>query len=222
MKKAIYIILFLVVTLGIGGYAASNYIISYFLQSMVSSETANMLEAAAGSSVPEQESKAPATEQARQNNTSTAGSSSKSVPTDPGDGPVQLEEEPNASGGGGASQNKQGTKSDISEKSGQEMDTTEGMKYKPEVSSDKAKAVEQSITAKEKAQILSVLIRKLSTDELQLFVKMASNGISVEEKKEAKKIILQKLTEEEYDQLISIAAKYGLSQGKSYKESKKE
>ncbi|MCS7459900.1 hypothetical protein N0M98_07070 [Paenibacillus doosanensis] len=219
MKKATYIILFLVVTLGIGGYAASNYIISYFLQSMISSETATMLEAAAGSSAPEQESKAPATEQAQQTNNPTAGSSSKSVPTDPGDGPVQLEESVKP---GGSAQGKQETKSGSSEKSGQETDSTEGMKYSPEVSSDKAKTVEQSITAKEKAQILSVLIRKLSTDELQLFVKMASNGISVEEKKEAKKIILQKLTEEEYDQLISIAAKYGLSQGKSYKESKKE
>ncbi|MNR68230.1 hypothetical protein D3C85_1926620 [compost metagenome] len=45
---------------------------------------------------------------------------------------------------------------------------------------------------------------------------MAGNGLSVDEKKKAKDIILQKLTEDEYNQLIGIAAKYGLSQGKKY------
>lgn len=74
----------------------------------------------------------------------------------------------------------------------------------------------------EKAQITSVLLKKLSASELQLFLKMASNGLSVDEKKEAKKVFLQKLSEDEYNQLISIAAKYGLSQGKSYSDSLKE
>jgi hypothetical protein len=55
-----------------------------------------------------------------------------------------------------------------------------------------------------------------------LFMSMAGNGMSVDEKKAAKKIILGKLTEDEYNQLIQIAAKYGLSEGKSYTDSLKE
>jgi hypothetical protein len=71
-------------------------------------------------------------------------------------------------------------------------------------------------------QITSVLLKKLSASDIQLFMKMAGNGMSLEEKKEAKQLILHKLSEEEYNQLIAIAAKYGLSQGKSYSESLKE
>ncbi|TVY10392.1 hypothetical protein [Paenibacillus cremeus] len=99
---------------------------------------------------------------------------------------------------------------------------SEPPKYEPNISTDKAKQVQDSATLSEKAQITTILLKKLNPSELQLFVKMASNGLSVEEKKEAKKIILQKLTEDEYNQLIAIAAKYGLSQGKSYQDSLKE
>ena len=78
------------------------------------------------------------------------------------------------------------------------------------------------MTTKEKAQVTSVLLKKLSPNDIATFMKMAGDGLTVEEKREAKKVFLQKLTEEEYNQLIAIAAKYGLSQGKSYQESQKE
>ncbi|PZE20478.1 hypothetical protein [Paenibacillus xerothermodurans] len=94
--------------------------------------------------------------------------------------------------------------------------------YSAEITPDKAEKVQESITGSEKAQVTSILLKKLSVSELELFVKMAGDGLSVEEKKEAKKVILQKLTEDEYNQLISIAAKYGLSQGKNYDESQKQ
>lgn len=98
----------------------------------------------------------------------------------------------------------------------------DGLDYQAQITTDKAKAVEDSISLKEKATVTSVLLKKLSASDLQLFAKMASNGLSVEEKKDAKEIILKKLSEDEYNQLIQIAAKYGLSQGKSYQDSKKE
>ena len=53
------------------------------------------------------------------------------------------------------------------------------------------------------------------------FASLSSKGVSASKKKEAKKVFLEKLTEKEYDQLIAIAAKLGLSQGKSYEESTK-
>ncbi|UJF34591.1 hypothetical protein [Paenibacillus hexagrammi] len=100
--------------------------------------------------------------------------------------------------------------------------TEAGFTYDSQVSTEKAKEVEDAITIKEKAAVSTVLLKKLSVSELQLFARMASNGLSTEEKKEAKQIILKKLTEDEYDKLIQIAAKYGLSQGKNYQESLKE
>lgn len=91
--------------------------------------------------------------------------------------------------------------------------------YQAEVSPEKAQKVEESITLADKAKVMAVMLRKLDADEISMFMKMASNGMSIDEKVEAKKMILKKLTEEEYNQLISVASKYGLSQGKPYKES---
>lgn len=98
----------------------------------------------------------------------------------------------------------------------------DGFVYQPQVTTEKGKAVEESISLKEKAAVTSVLLKKLSASDLQLFAKMAGSGISDEEKKKAKEIILKKLSEDEYNELIQIAAKYGLSQGKNYQDSQKE
>jgi len=99
---------------------------------------------------------------------------------------------------------------------------SDALAYTPNISEEKAQKVQQEITAKDKALVTSVLLKKLSPSDVSLFMKLASGGMTVEEKKEAKKILLNKLTEEEYNELIAIAAKYGLSQGKSYAESKKQ
>ncbi|WP_409344191.1 hypothetical protein [Paenibacillus sp. MBLB4367] len=90
--------------------------------------------------------------------------------------------------------------------------------YKAEISTDKAKKVQEEITVKEKAMISSILLKKLGASDISAFLNMSKGGVSEEEKLEAKRVILQKLSEDEYNQLIAIAAKYGLSQGHSYKE----
>ncbi|MDR6878337.1 hypothetical protein [Bacillus sp. 3255] len=94
--------------------------------------------------------------------------------------------------------------------------------YQAQITTEKAKVVEDSISVKEKVAVTSVLLKKLSSSELQLLAKLAGGGLTVEEKKSAKEIILNKLSEDEYNQLIQIAAKYGLSQGKNYQDSQKE
>ncbi|NOU89007.1 hypothetical protein GC102_25135 [Paenibacillus sp. LMG 31460] len=98
----------------------------------------------------------------------------------------------------------------------------QALNYEAQVTTEKAKVVEESISLKEKAAVSAVLLKKLSASELQLFAKMAGNGMSVEEKKQAKEMVLKKLTEDEYNQLIQIATKYGLSQGMNYKDSQKQ
>ncbi|WP_146762281.1 hypothetical protein [Paenibacillus contaminans] len=86
--------------------------------------------------------------------------------------------------------------------------------FKPDISQDKAEAVEEKITIKEKTAVLSTLLKKLNASDIDTLKKLAGGGLSNEEKGEAKKIIMKKLTAEEYNRLIDIAAKYGLSQGK--------
>lgn len=94
--------------------------------------------------------------------------------------------------------------------------------YSPEVSTDKAKEVEENISIKDKAKVVSTLMGSLSASDISALQKLASGGLSVEEKKEARDLLLEKLTEDQYNDLIGIAAKHGLSQGKSYSEVKGE
>jgi predicted outer membrane protein len=96
------------------------------------------------------------------------------------------------------------------------------MEYSKDISVEKAKAVKENITFSEKTKVMSVMLKRLSPSEIKQLSELAKGGMTVEKKKQAKKIILQKLTEEEYNELIAIAAKYGLSQGKSYKDSLKQ
>lgn len=100
--------------------------------------------------------------------------------------------------------------------------TPAGLPYEANISTEKAEQAQEQVTLQEKALITSIFVKRFSMEELMAFTKLAGGGLSVEEKREAKKIVMEKLTEEEYDQLIKIAAKLGLSQGKSYKDSRKE
>ncbi len=94
--------------------------------------------------------------------------------------------------------------------------------YSGEVSAEQTKDLQEKITAGEKAKLASVFLKKLSVDDIKRIQQLASGGMNLEEKKEARTLILEKLTPEEYDELIVIAKKYGLSQGKSYAEVSKE
>lgn len=94
--------------------------------------------------------------------------------------------------------------------------------YRGEITVDKAKCAQESITLKDKAKVATLLLAKLSPSDMKLFGEMVSGGLSTDEKKQAKDIILKKMSEDEYNELIAIAAKLGLSQGKSYADSLKE
>lgn len=94
--------------------------------------------------------------------------------------------------------------------------------YSAEVSVDKAKAVEEKITLKEQTKVATTLAKRLTAGEINQIIQFMQGGMSVSEKRQAKDIILGRLSAEEYNDLIQIAAKYGLSQGKSYEESLKE
>lgn len=94
--------------------------------------------------------------------------------------------------------------------------------YQAEVTVGKAKDIQEKITVGEKAQLTSVFLEELSMSDIKNLQALASGGLSIDEKKEARSIILDRLSPEQYDELIQIAKKYGMSQGKSYGEVIKE
>ncbi|TLS52007.1 hypothetical protein FE782_11545 [Paenibacillus antri] len=96
----------------------------------------------------------------------------------------------------------------------------EAVGYDPNISSEQAASVQENVTAREKLTVAGVLMDNFSAAELREFASIAAGGITVEEKKAARDTFLSRLSEEEYNELIAIAAKYGLSQGKSYVEVK--
>lgn len=100
--------------------------------------------------------------------------------------------------------------------------TADKGKFEANITPDKASKAQEQITLQDKTKVTSVLLKRLGASDIKTLMDLASGGMSVEEKREAKKVILEKLSEEEYDELIAIAAKLGLSQGKSYEDSLKE
>lgn len=92
--------------------------------------------------------------------------------------------------------------------------------YSGVITKEKLEKAKEEITLRERTKVASVLLKKLSASDVKQLMGMSS--MTIDEKKEAKKLILDKLSEEEYDELITIAAKLGLSQGKQYSDSLKE
>lgn len=99
--------------------------------------------------------------------------------------------------------------------------TKSAFDYQAEVTTDRSVSVENAITLDEKVLITSIVLDKFNSEELGLFRKLTSGGLSIEEKKKMRALFLKKLTPEQYDQLIVIAKKYGVSQGKTYEEHQK-
>lgn len=159
------------------------------------------------------------------------------MPTDTPSGGDGAADEPATNNEGAGGSEPEATEQPIGEQNGQSTSGTKGESdgtkggttdskstdgYTAEISTDKAKDVQEKITVSEKAQLASVFLKQLSVDDIKSLQELASGGLGVEEKKEARSLILEKLTPEQYDELIQIAKKYGMSQGKSYEEVSKE
>lgn len=202
-KVSIILAAVLIVAAG-GAYWAMNKAVNKVLEAVSSDVAATM-----GSPSPQATAPIP---QISASPTIEPGSSIQSEPT-PGMAPSQQPSPVSAQTAPGAS---------IYPTQEEPTPTPAATPYDPSINADKAAKAQEDITVKEKLQITSIFMKRFSAKELDAFMKLASGGLSLEEKIEAKKMVLEKLSEEEYNQLISIAAKLGLSQGKNYIESNKE
>ncbi len=211
-KKVLIWIASIIVVLGIGGLFAANYVMDKMLASLAGSLEEELLaelptEVPGGTAQP-----------------GDSGQNSNGTPDDGDDtdnngsqtdGSEQSEENSNKPDQGQETEGEPATPSQPD--GGKDNDG-----YKAEVSVDKAKDVQEKITVAEKAKLATVFMKELSADDLKKLQELSSGGLSQAEKKEARDLILERLTPEQYDELIEIAKKYGLSQGKSYNEVSKD
>jgi hypothetical protein len=209
-----------IIVLAVGGYFAMDYGVDYVLRMVASPEIASSV---AKDTDPVQTVKEVEGKKASDNSKGTA---SEKPPT------TSKNEVENSSGADGSASpskeieetNESGS-TDLKPKTAEiepAKEKTQDKPYDGRVTPEKIENAENQITLKEKTKVTTSLLSSLSAKDISLFMSMSASGMSIEEKKAAKKIVLQRLTEEQYDELIVIAAKLGLSQGKSYAESLKE
>jgi len=220
----------ILIVLVVGGLFAANYAVDKVLDSMVGMSLDDLLEeddnAIVGEEPDGEVSPTPDGVEVDTPNTN-AGQDAENASTDQTNGTDQQGSSNN--GGQDTSSATPAPNSNDNQTGSSEKPTAstkpEGNKsdsgYTAEISTDKAKEVQDNITVAEKAKVVTTLMSSLSASDIATLQKLASGGLSVEEKKEAKELMLEKLSEDQYDELIKIAAKHGLSQGKTYSETKK-
>ncbi|GBF73576.1 hypothetical protein PA598K_01878 [Paenibacillus sp. 598K] len=188
----------IVVVLGVGGLFAANYAIDKFLEQMVAEIDMGELTADTGGNDKPSGGIEP---------TGGGGQGEGTTPgAEPGEGATGRD-----NNGGGTPATEGGGAS------GKDLDG-----YSAEITPDKAQHVQDSVTLSEKSRVASILLGQLSMEDIKRLQELSSGGLSLEEKREAKRLILEKLTPEQYDEIIEVAKNYGLSEGKSYADSKKE
>jgi len=216
----------ILIVLVVGGLFAANYAVDKVLDSMVGMSLDDLLEEDDNAVVGE-ETNGGASQNPDGADTATpdasAGQDAGNASTDQTAGNEQQGssntegQDPNSS----TSNNNQQGSSDKPTASTKPEGNKSDSGYTAEISTDKAKEVQDNITVAEKAKVVTTLMSSLSASDISTLQKLASGGLNVEEKKEAKALLLEKLSEDQYDELIAIAAKHGLSQGKTYSETKK-
>ncbi|WP_440960675.1 hypothetical protein ACN6KS_24295 [Paenibacillus nitricinens] len=87
--------------------------------------------------------------------------------------------------------------------------------YTAQVSTDKAKEIQENVTMKDKADVAAIVLGQLSVSDINRLKDLAKGGLTLDEKREARSIILGKVSEEQYNELSQVAKKYGVSQGKT-------
>ncbi|MFC6333779.1 hypothetical protein ACFP56_14215 [Paenibacillus septentrionalis] len=232
-KKVTIWIASILVVLVVGGLFAANYAVDKVLDSMVGMSVDDLMGEEDGAldvqpddtvSVPDEPS------DATDPNESTDSDEQDSANAGQGTQADDTDQKSNSNSGQSSSSNGGGQNSSTGSNGGSDTPAatpkpTPGNSsggYTPEISTDKAKEVEENITVGEKAKVVTTLMGSLSASDISTLQKLASGGLSVEEKKEARAILLEKLSEDQYNDLIAIAAKHGLSQGRSYSEVKDE
>ncbi|MGM0883305.1 MAG: hypothetical protein ACQEXQ_20000 [Bacillota bacterium] len=203
-KKILIWVALIIVVLGVGGLFAANYAVDKLI-STLAADLENDLMDEVGTDVVETTNQ----QIDGSDRTTTETANEDAIPTD--DQSAKSVDESEESG-----QERDDSTQTGSSTQSEDKQSKDG--YQAEVSVGKAKDIQEKITVGEKAKLTSVFLEELSMSDIRNLQALASGGLSIDEKKEARSIILERLSPEQYDELIQIAKKYGMSQGKSYGE----
>ncbi|MGO4185840.1 hypothetical protein AB4Z17_32410 [Paenibacillus sp. TAF43_2] len=204
-KKILIWVASIIVILGVGGLFAANYAVDKLISTLAADLEGDLLNEV---TTPETKTDEQGTDTTGKDDPSSTVDDDETIDSSNG-----TKEKP-------TTDNTKNSGSNDSNVSKEEDKPKDG--YSGEVSIDKAKELQEKITVSEKAKVSSVLLKELSMSDIKELQALASGGMNLEEKKKARSIILDKLSAEQYDELIQVAKKYGLSQGKSYDEVIKE
>lgn len=205
-KKVLIWTLSVIVVLGVGGLFAANYAVDKLMNSMAGGfEIEDNADNAAQGEVVEP---VVASGDAEAEPTATVAPSNSVAPTN-SDTPTGSADKP-ISGGDSVDNTTESTSAPATSKPTEAPDG-----YTAQVSTDKAKDIQDSVTVKDKADVASIVMSQLSMSDIKRLQELAKGGLTIEEKREARSIILGKVSEDQYNELSQIAKKYGVSQGKT-------
>jgi hypothetical protein len=211
-KKILLWTLSVIVVLGIGGLFAANYAVDKLMNSMAGGFE---LEPEDSSDGGQGEGTVPAATAVNDNSEPTETPVSAESPTpSPTEGGKSNQTAGQNQGETAidpiASAASQSPSSPATDKAGT---STDG--YTAQISTGKAKQIQENVTIKEKADVASIVLGQLSTSDIKRLQDLANGGLTIDEKREARRIVLDKVSEEQYNELSEIAKKYGVSQGKT-------
>ncbi len=204
-KKVLIWTLSVIVVLGVGGLFAANYAVDKLMNSMADGFDVEAEDTTVNVAQGEVVDPAVAAGDASTEPTATAAATDTDTPAidNSSDKPATGEEPL-------ASSTAQPTNAPATKKP---SSSTDG--YSAQVSTDKAKQIQESVTVKDKADVASIVMGQLSLSDIKRLQELAKGGLTIEEKREARSIILGKVSEEQYNELSQVAKKYGVSQGKT-------
>ncbi|MDF9844055.1 MULTISPECIES: hypothetical protein [unclassified Paenibacillus] len=205
-KKVLIWTLSVIVVLGVGGLFAANYAVDKLMNSMAGGfEVEDTADNAAQGEVVEP---VVAAGDAGAEPTATDTPTNSAAPTSGAD-PAESTDKP-VTGGDSVNDTTGPTSVPATWKP-----TAAPNGYTAQVSTDKAKDIQDNVTVKDKADVASIVMSQLSISDIKRLQELAKGGLTIEEKREARSIILGKVSEDQYNELSQIAKKYGVSQGKT-------
>lgn len=201
-KKILLWTLSIIVVLGVGGLFAANYAVDKLMNSM-----ADGFDLESEDQVNGGQDQGTAPEDTVADGKVEPVASATPAPSTNDDGSKNTEETGKDTI---ASTTSEPTKAPLTDKKDTSSDG-----YTGQVSTDKAKEIQDNVTMKDKADVAAIVLGQLSVSDINRLKDLAKGGLTIDEKREARSIILGKVSEEQYNELSQVAKKYGVSQGKT-------
>ncbi|KTD88403.1 hypothetical protein [Paenibacillus etheri] len=206
-KKILLWTLSVIVVLGVGGLFAANYAVDKLMNSMADGFDLESEDQVSGG----QDQGTVPTEPVDDSNVEPVASTAPTTPPANDEGSSNQSSKDNGKTSGETTP----TTSEPTKAPSTDQKDTSSDGYTAQVSTDKAKEIQDNVTMKDKADVAAIVLGQLSVSDINRLKDLAKGGLTIEEKREARSIILGKVSEEQYNELSQVAKKYGVSQGKT-------